>query len=658
MAMYHFKNNVISRAKNQNVVAKSAYNSASKLKDLTDESIKDYTKKSCDYSEILIPKNAPNEYKDREYLWNKAAHVEKRKDSQLAREIILGLPTELDQEDNIELAKEFAKSLSDEGMIVDLNIHKINSNNPHVHLLCSLRGIDDNGEFEPKRKGNTFIRDWNTKEKNLEWRKRWADIQNSHLEKHNFQDRVSHESYEKQGIDLEPTLKEGWKSRKYYKDTGNHSNVSRNNLEIKKRNSDKIKKISIDNKLNPYDYIDKDQAKNLSSISKQLKVFISPKTLMEKSNYIDDLNSKSLLISNKEKQDNQLNKVSKESALIDEAKEIFTAQANHFFKENYSNDNFNISDDEKIYLTHYMFENNLVLDSKNFKDILNQKIEEENLDSLNRILDNKDISHENILKEKEFFMNKLEFVLKENSISLSNIENYDETDYKDNDFNKVLYYSSKLEKLALADNILEQYYDNKISNIFGDNEEDIDTFKEVTNLDEKKDIVDFIDFYGEDKTLYIIETGKYNPRFTEEERSELIEKSLLVTEKLNSKFPTDRDTYITNSLKKDIADKYNVDITNSNDIKFIFREAINNEDNDINKTLESYKVKADKYDFQYNPVNFSDIHKGVNSIVYSMNEIFKERMTKYQNKQYKSKNQSNEQIQNRNKRRSRGQGLT
>ncbi|EVB15097.1 hypothetical protein U054_02732 [Staphylococcus aureus GGMC6053] len=181
MAMYHFQNKFVSKANGQSATAKSAYNSASRIKDFKENEFKDYSNKQCDYSEILLPNNADDKFKDREYLWNKVHDVENRKNSQVAREIIIGLPNEFDPNSNIELAKEFAESLSNEGMIVDLNIHKINEENPHAHLLCTLRGLDKNNEFEPKRKGNDYIRDWNTKEKHNEWRKRWENVQNKHL---------------------------------------------------------------------------------------------------------------------------------------------------------------------------------------------------------------------------------------------------------------------------------------------------------------------------------------------------------------------------------------------------------------------------------------------------------------------------------------------
>ena len=127
---------------------------------------------------------------------------------------------------------------------------------------------------------------------------------------------------------------------------------------------------------------------------------------------------------------------------------------------------------------------------------------------------------------------------------------------------------------------------------------------------------------------------------------------------MNSKFPTDRDNYIVNTVRKNMSEKYNIDVTNSNDIKFVYKEALMNEDDNINQVINDNESKAEKYNYQYKQTNFGDIHRGINSIVYSMNEIFKDRMTKYQNKQYKSKNHSKEKMQPRKNRRARGQGLT
>ena len=47
---------------------------------------------------------------------------------------------------------------------------------------------------------------WNDQTKAVEWRKTWADVQNWDLEKHGFDVRVDHRSYERQGLAILPTV--------------------------------------------------------------------------------------------------------------------------------------------------------------------------------------------------------------------------------------------------------------------------------------------------------------------------------------------------------------------------------------------------------------------------------------------------------------------
>ncbi|MDO6646829.1 MobA/MobL family protein, partial [Acinetobacter guillouiae] len=50
---------------------------------------------------------------DRSKVWNLAEKSENRKDARNAREWVIALPDELDEEQRIELAREFAQSLVD-----------------------------------------------------------------------------------------------------------------------------------------------------------------------------------------------------------------------------------------------------------------------------------------------------------------------------------------------------------------------------------------------------------------------------------------------------------------------------------------------------------------------------------------------------------------
>ena len=79
MVMYAFNHSIISKGKGQNAIAKSAYNSASKVKDYQEDNIKDYSNKSCDYSIILTQDHVPEEYKDREFYGIKFMKQRKEK---------------------------------------------------------------------------------------------------------------------------------------------------------------------------------------------------------------------------------------------------------------------------------------------------------------------------------------------------------------------------------------------------------------------------------------------------------------------------------------------------------------------------------------------------------------------------------------------------
>lgn len=100
MAIYHCAMQVIGRSSNRrtnSAVAAAAYRSGSKIYDEWRGITEDYRrKKEVVYSEIMLPDNAPEAFKDRATLWNSVEMFETRKNAQLAREIEVSLPVELD----------------------------------------------------------------------------------------------------------------------------------------------------------------------------------------------------------------------------------------------------------------------------------------------------------------------------------------------------------------------------------------------------------------------------------------------------------------------------------------------------------------------------------------------------------------------------------
>ena len=111
MAIYHLEAKVVSRGAGRSAVAASAYLSCSRLYNDYDGIQHDYTKKQgLVWQEVFLPEYAPQEWQDREKLWNAVEEVETAKDSRLAREFVVALPIELNREEQIELLQEFIRS--------------------------------------------------------------------------------------------------------------------------------------------------------------------------------------------------------------------------------------------------------------------------------------------------------------------------------------------------------------------------------------------------------------------------------------------------------------------------------------------------------------------------------------------------------------------
>jgi len=208
MAIYHFSAKVISRANGSSALAAAAYRSASRLHDERLDRHHDFSNKTgVVRSEVMLPDGAPEEWRDREKLWNAVEAAEVRKDAQLAREVEFALPRELDQAEGIRLAREFVeREFVKRGMVADLNVHwdigADSAPKPHAHVMLTMREVGEEG-FGAK------VRDWNRTDLLDHWREAWAEHVNQRLAELDIDARVDHRSLEAQGIDLEPQHKIG-----------------------------------------------------------------------------------------------------------------------------------------------------------------------------------------------------------------------------------------------------------------------------------------------------------------------------------------------------------------------------------------------------------------------------------------------------------------
>lgn len=261
MAIYHCSAKIVSRSTGRSSVAAAAYRSGEKLLNSYDGITHDYTgKRGIIYSEVMLCKNAPNEYRDREILWNEVEKIEKGSRAQLAREIEIALPTEFNRKAQIELVQDYVRSnFVNAGMCADICIHDKKDGNPHAHIMLTMRSINEKGQWGSKSKkvyqldehGNKIYdakkrqykctkentTDWNDKKKLVAWREQWSEIVNQAYEKKSLSIRIDHRSLQAQGINREPTIHEGSAAHQMDR-RGLRSDRGNINREIKQRNSE------------------------------------------------------------------------------------------------------------------------------------------------------------------------------------------------------------------------------------------------------------------------------------------------------------------------------------------------------------------------------------------------------------------------------------
>lgn len=266
MAIYSLHTKIISRSSGRSSIGASAYRSGEKLSNERDGLIHDYTKrKDVIHKEIIAPDNAPGWANDREKLWNEVEKIEKSKDSQLAREVMVALPKELDHQQQIELVREYSKNnFVKDGMVVDFAIHDKGEGNPHAHIMLTMRPFEKDGSWGTRQKKEYILdkdgnkqydskkktykcrtiksTEWDSKETLEKWRENWANVSNKHLEKAGYKERIDHRSYEEQGIEKVPSKHMGVKAAAM-ENRGIETERGNINREIDRQN-EQLKEIS------------------------------------------------------------------------------------------------------------------------------------------------------------------------------------------------------------------------------------------------------------------------------------------------------------------------------------------------------------------------------------------------------------------------------
>lgn len=231
MAIVHFSVSIVSRGDGRSAVLSAAYRHCAKMDFEREARSVDYSRKEgLLHEEFLLPADAPEWARmliaDRsvagatEAFWNRVEAFEKRSDAQLAKDLTAALPIELTAEQNIAFVRDFVeRHILSKGMVANWVYHD-NPGNPHIHLMTTLRPLTEEGfgakkvavlgeDGQPLRtkSGKIVYELWagGTDDFNA-FRDAWFERMNHHLALNGINLRVDGRSYEKQGIELVPTI--------------------------------------------------------------------------------------------------------------------------------------------------------------------------------------------------------------------------------------------------------------------------------------------------------------------------------------------------------------------------------------------------------------------------------------------------------------------
>ena len=197
MAIQYARARYIKRSEGGSAVRQACYNARLAMASERTGERFDWRRKghTLEHHEILLPPGCPMRLADSSALWNAAEAAEKRKDAQVAREVILALPAdrEITRAHRLEMARGFAEHhFVSKGLAVQINLHRPHraetgeeTSNYHAHLLITTRRLE--GEAFSAKKARDLdpqVRHIGQRPVVAEgelWGEAWRDYQNDYF---------------------------------------------------------------------------------------------------------------------------------------------------------------------------------------------------------------------------------------------------------------------------------------------------------------------------------------------------------------------------------------------------------------------------------------------------------------------------------------------
>lgn len=254
MAIFHQHVGYVSRSTGRSSVQCAAYILGEKIVEDRRGITANYENKSkngqISYKGTVLPEGVNEKYKDASVLWNAVENNEDRvakeqyktpetqnkylQSARTAQTDEFALPIELSHEAHKRIMDEYIKEFYvSKGLGVTFSKHN-DEGNPHAHLEITMRTFKEDGSFSKYK-----CRSITTRQSLRQRRLLLAEITNKVLEQNGIDARVDARSFEDQGLNLIPTVHEGWQARDRV-ERGLQSNLVNENISIRSKNAEKL----------------------------------------------------------------------------------------------------------------------------------------------------------------------------------------------------------------------------------------------------------------------------------------------------------------------------------------------------------------------------------------------------------------------------------
>lgn len=219
LAIFHCSLRVFSRTDGHSAVAAAAYRAGTQLTDERRGFTHRYQhRKGVVKAFILAPSGAPESLRNRSRLWNAAEAAETRKNSRVAREVILALPHELAATAREALVRDLGLWMVERYRVaVDIAVHRPvegdghDKRNHHAHLLFTTREVTKDGLGKKTR----ILDDKEQGPQEIELiRSVWETLANDALDRAGLPEgKIDRRTLEAQGVDRVPQIHIGPESK-------------------------------------------------------------------------------------------------------------------------------------------------------------------------------------------------------------------------------------------------------------------------------------------------------------------------------------------------------------------------------------------------------------------------------------------------------------